>query len=68
MPELTPVKYGLARGTMTQNFSTARESDSSFHGDTTTSNNYEVIEFFRNPINEETYTSIFEKVDKYWNS
>ena len=47
MPELTPVKYGLARGTMTQNFSTARESDSSFHGDTTTSNNYEVIEFFR---------------------
>ena len=28
----------------------------------------EVIEFFRNPINEETYTSIFKEVDKYWNS
>ena len=28
----------------------------------------EVIEFFRNPVNEETYTSILEKVEKYWNS
>jgi len=28
----------------------------------------EVLEFLKNPINEETYSTILEKVDKYWNS
>ena len=47
MPNINATKYALGTGTMTQNFSTARESDSSSHTDNSTSSNIGAIQFFR---------------------
>ena len=47
MPNLTPVRQGIAQGTLAINFSTARESDSASHSDSSTSSNSTVVEFFR---------------------
>jgi len=47
MPNINATKYVNGSGTMTQNFSTARESDSSTHTDNSTSSNIGAIQFFR---------------------
>ena len=39
MPNINATKYVNGSGTMTQNFTTARESDSSTHTDNSTSSN-----------------------------
>ena len=47
MPNINATKYVNGSGTMTQNFSTARESDSSTHTDNSTSSNIGIVQFFR---------------------
>ena len=47
MPNINATKYVNALGTMTQNFSTARESDSNSHTDNSTSSNIGIVQFFR---------------------
>ena len=47
MPNINATKYVNGTGTMTQNFSTARESDSASHTDNSTSSNIGIVQFFR---------------------
>ena len=47
MPNINATKYVNALGTMTQNFSTARESDGNSHTDNSTSSNIGIVQFFR---------------------
>ena len=47
MPNINATKYVNGSGTMTQNFTTARESDSSTHTDNSTSSNIGIVQFFR---------------------
>ncbi len=47
MPNITATRYARAVGTLSQVFSTARESDSTSHFDSSTSSNIEVYQFFR---------------------
>ncbi len=47
MPNISATRYARAVGTLASNFTTARESDSNSHVDSTTSSNIQVYEFFR---------------------
>ena len=47
MPNLTATRYARAIGVLSSTFSTARESDSASHFDSSTSSNIEVYQFFR---------------------